>query len=200
MNILLASSNAGKVGEFAELLPRVSMIPWPAQAPEIPEDGAFFQDNALQKATFARDWWLAHSMARVDGVLADDSGLCVDALWGGPGVLSARFAKGMPWSEKNLRLLSMIPQDAPRTARFVCVLVWLPFPHGRYRIVSGTVEGEMALESRGDAGFGFDPVFVPDGYDRTFGELSPEEKHVLSHRGRACAALRNHLGLSSRVG
>ena len=85
MDILLATRNAGKLREFQELLPGQTLFPGPPGRPEIPEEGAFFQDNALQKATFARDWWAAHGTARVDGVLADDSGLCVDALWGGPG-------------------------------------------------------------------------------------------------------------------
>ena len=85
MDLLLASRNPGKLREFQQLLPGLALVPWPPEAPEIPEEGAFFQDNALQKATFARDWWLAHGTVPVDGVLADDSGLCVDALWGGPG-------------------------------------------------------------------------------------------------------------------
>ena len=92
LKVLLASRNAGKLREFAELLPDLQFVPWPAEAPELPETGAFFQDNALQKAEGAQAWWLVHGTEPVDGVLADDSGLCVDALWGGPGVLSARFA------------------------------------------------------------------------------------------------------------
>ncbi|HWQ07633.1 MAG TPA: non-canonical purine NTP pyrophosphatase, partial [Holophaga sp.] len=115
LTLLLASRNTHKLHEFRELLPGVSFVPWPAEAPEIPEDGAFFQDNALQKATFAHAWWERHGTQRVDGVLADDSGLCVDALWGGPGVLSARFAKDLKRDDKNRKLLAMVPPGAART-------------------------------------------------------------------------------------
>ena len=187
MDILLASRNAGKLSEFKELLPGLSLLPWPADAPDIPEEGAFFQDNALQKATFARDWWAEHGTARVDGVLADDSGLCVDALWGGPGVLSARFAPGLAQDAKNRRLLAMMPEDRPRTARFVCVLAWAPMA-GAPRTFGGTVEGRLAAEPRGARGFGYDPLFIPDGLGLTFGELPADLKHRLSHRSRACAA------------
>ena len=193
LRILLASRNAGKLREFAELLPGVTLVPWPAEAPELPETGAFFQDNALQKAEGARAWWLAHGTEPVDGVLADDSGLCVDALWGGPGVLSARFAPDLPaYRDKNRRLLAMIPEGADRSARFVCVLAYAPL-RGKSLTAGGSVEGSLASAHRGDGGFGYDPIFIPEGFDRTFGELSAEVKHTLSHRARACAALRERL-------
>ncbi|MBI4913765.1 MAG: non-canonical purine NTP pyrophosphatase [Acidobacteria bacterium] len=190
LKVLLASRNAGKLQEFAELLPGFDLHPWPREAPEIPEEGCFFQDNALQKAGFARAWWRAHGTGPLDAVLADDSGLCVDALWGGPGVLSARFGKGLGQLEKNLRLLDMLPPEASRTARFVCVLALLPLPEGRALITSGQVEGRLAGENRGAGGFGFDPIFIPEGHTQTFGELAPGMKHALSHRGRACERLR----------
>jgi XTP/dITP diphosphohydrolase len=193
LKLLLASRNAHKLREINELLPGVTLVPWPAEAPEIPEDGAFFQDNALQKATFARDWWQAHGSQTVDGVLADDSGLCVDALWGGPGVLSARFAKELDRDPKNRKLLAMLPADAPRTARFVCVLALAPLA-GQPFTVSGAVEGTLAPEPRGQEGFGYDPVFIPQGYTQTFGELSSVVKHTLSHRARAVQALGERLG------
>src|SRR5664279_6299071 len=129
LKILLASRNAGKLREFSELLPDLEFVLWPAEAPELPETGAFFQDNALQKADGARTWWLEHGTEPVDGVLADDSGLCVDALWGGPGVLSARFALDLStYQDRNHRLLAMLPEGAGRTARFVCVLAFTPMP------------------------------------------------------------------------
>lgn len=186
---LLASRNPGKLREFAELLPGFDLVSWPEDAPEIPETGAFFQDNALQKAGFAREWWARHGTQAVDAVLADDSGLCVDALWGGPGVLSARFGKGLSQAEKNLRLLDMLPPQASRAARFVCVLALLPVPSGRALMVSGSVEGSLAMENLGSEGFGFDPIFIPEGHGQTFGQLSAAVKHGLSHRGRACAQL-----------
>ena len=187
MRILLASRNPGKLREFQELLEGIQLLPWPAEAPEIPEEGAFFQDNALQKAAFAKAWWLEHGTTPVDGMLADDSGLCVDALWGGPGVLSARFARGLDQDTKNRRLLAMIPVGERRTARFVCVLAWAPMA-GAPRLFTGSVEGSLAPEPRGNEGFGFDPIFIPESLENTFGELSAEVKSRLSHRSRACMA------------
>lgn len=187
MRILLASRNRGKLKEFQELLDGHQLLPWPPEAPDIPEEGAFFQDNALQKAEFARTWWARHGTVPVDGVLADDSGLCVDALWGGPGVLSARFAPGLAYGPKNRLLLSMIPPGAPRTARFVCVLAWAPMD-GAPRTFGGAVEGTLAAEPRGDQGFGYDPIFIPGNLENTFGELPAEVKHRLSHRANACRA------------
>lgn len=193
LKVLLASRNAGKLREFAELLPDLQFVPWPAEAPELPETGAFFHDNALQKAEGAEAWWLVHGTEPVDGVLADDSGLCVDALWGGPGVLSARFAPDLPaYRDKNRRLLAMLPGEAPRQARFVCVLAFVPMGGAPFT-VSGTVEGSLASEPRGEGGFGYDPIFLPEGHDQTFGELPSDLKHHLSHRARACAALRGRL-------
>lgn len=198
MRILLASRNEGKVREFADLLPGFSLIPWPADAPSIPEDGAFFQDNALQKALFARDWWATQGLQPVDAVLADDSGLCVDALWGGPGVLSARFAAGLDYGARNRRLLAMIPAQALRSARFVCVLAYAPVS-GEPFCVDGAVEGALAFEPRGQGGFGYDPIFLPEGFESTFGELPDATKHTLSHRGRAARALLELLENSTRT-
>lgn len=193
MKLLLASRNAHKAQELAELLPGMEFVLWPREAPEIPEDGAFFQDNALQKATHALDWWQEHGTEAVDGVLADDSGLCVDALWGGPGVLSARFAPSLDYPSKNRKLLAMIPAEAPRTARFVCVLALAPMA-GEPFTVGGAVEGTLAFEPRGTNGFGYDPIFIPDEFEQTFGELPTDLQHSLSHRGRAARALRVRLG------
>jgi XTP/dITP diphosphohydrolase len=197
LKVLLASRNAGKLREFSALLPEIHFVLWPVDAPELPETGAFFQDNALQKAEGARAWWLEHGTEPVDGVLADDSGLCVDALWGGPGVLSARFALDLPsYLDRNRRLLAMLPEGADRAARFVCVLAFAPMPgrmHGNPFAVSGAVEGTLAFEHRGENGFGYDPIFIPDGFDQTFGELPIATKHTLSHRARACAALKERL-------
>jgi XTP/dITP diphosphohydrolase len=197
LKILLASRNAGKLREFSTLLPDLQFVLWPVDAPELPETGVFFQDNALQKAEGARAWWLKHGTEPVEGVLADDSGLCVDALWGGPGVQSARFAPDLPaYRDKNRRLLAMLPEGADRGARFVCVLAFAPISgprRGEPFTVSGAVEGTLAYDPRGESGFGYDPIFLPDGYDQTFGELPIELKHTLSHRARACAALRERL-------
>jgi XTP/dITP diphosphohydrolase len=197
LKLLLASSNQGKLAEFRQLLAGIDLVLWPSDAPSLPETGAFFQDNALQKAEGARAWWRSHGTEAVDCVLADDSGLCVDALWGGPGVLSARFAADLPaYRDRNRRLLAMLPSDADRRARFVCVLAFAPMAargHGEPFTVSGAVEGALAFDHRGEGGFGYDPIFIPDGFDQTFGELPSATKHALSHRARACAALRERL-------
>jgi XTP/dITP diphosphohydrolase len=194
VKLLLASRNAHKAQELTELLPGITFLLWPPEAPEIPEDGAFFQDNALQKATFALSWWKQHGPEPIEGVLADDSGLCVDALWGGPGVLSARFAPELDYPTKNRKLLAMIPLDASRTARFVCVLALAPMA-GPAFTVGAAVEGSLAQDNRGSNGFGYDPIFIPHGFEQTFGELPSDTKHGLSHRGRAARALRVRLGL-----
>jgi XTP/dITP diphosphohydrolase len=195
LKVLLASRNPGKLREFAELLPDLALVPWPKEAPELPETGAFFQDNALQKAEGALAWWREHGTESVDAVLADDSGLCVDALWGGPGVLSARFAPDLAsYEDKNRCLLAMVPKGANRSARFVCVLAFVPMA-GEAFTVGAAVEGALAHQHRGSGGFGYDPIFLPEGYDQTFGELPSDTKHTLSHRARACAALRMRLGL-----
>ena len=193
MKVVLATRNLGKVREFQALLPQLELLPWPPEAPDLPEDGAFFADNALQKAEGARAWWRDRGPEPVAGFLADDSGLCVDALWGGPGVLSARFASGHPQTEKNLMLLRLLPEGASRAARFVCVLAFAP-AEGEAWTVDGAVEGRIAPAPRGTGGFGYDPIFLPEGHDRTFGELPPEAKHGLSHRGRAAARLLERLG------
>lgn len=196
LKLLLASSNPGKLAEFRQLLDGFELVAWPVGAPALPETGAFFQDNALQKAEGARAWWLAHGTEPVDAVLADDSGLCVEALWGGPGVLSARFALDLPtYAERNRRLLTLLPEGADRSARFVCVLAFLPMAEpGAAFTVSGAVEGTLADRPRGAGGFGYDPIFLPAGHAQTFGELPAGTKHSLSHRARACAALRARLG------
>ncbi|HXC16095.1 MAG TPA: non-canonical purine NTP pyrophosphatase [Holophagaceae bacterium] len=192
MKLLLATRNTGKLREFSALLPGVELIAWPEAAPELPETGAFFADNALQKAIGARIWWRDHGTVSVDGVLADDSGLCVDALWGGPGVLSARFAPELDQDGKNRKLLSLMPDGASRAAHFVCVLALAPM-EGEPFTVSGVVEGVLGPEPRGAGGFGYDPIFMPEGFDCTFGELPAETKQGLSHRARACAALKAKL-------
>ena len=150
------------------------------------EDGVTFTDNALIKARSARE-------ATGESVVADDSGIEVDALDGAPGVHSARYAGDEASDQDNVdKLLAALadrPDPAARTARFRCVLV-LQHPDGRELVVDGTVEGHVAAAPRGPGGFGYDPVFVPtEGDGRTFGEMDPAEKHALSHRGRALAAL-----------
>lgn len=167
---------------------------------EILETGKTFEENSYIKAS---------EIMKLCGqiTVADDSGLVVDCLDGAPGVYSARFAgfEGL-WPEEgeegsdtddgdnNAKLIRLI-RDVPyekRTARFVSVITMV-YPDGRVLAARGTVEGHLVLEARGGGGFGYDPLFVPEGYDKTFGELGPEVKNSISHRARALEELHRKL-------
>jgi XTP/dITP diphosphohydrolase len=152
---------------------------------EIEETGDTFEENALLKAVAIME--LSGSPA-----VADDSGLEVDWLSGAPGVYSARFAgeacDDLANNRKLLELMAGVPSDH-RTARFVSAIA-LAYPDGRTLVVRGVTEGRLLEEARGAGGFGYDPLFVPEGYDRTYAELPPDEKNRISHRGKALAALK----------
>lgn len=188
-SVVLASANPKKAAEIAEILSdRVALVPRPPEVPDVVEDADTFEGNARLKAV---------ALVEVTGLaaLADDSGLQVDALGGEPGVFSARYAGEGASDEDNVaRLLRELDavgavEPSARTARFRAVLV-LRRPDGAEVVVEGSVEGTIAAGPRGDGGFGYDPVFVPvDGDGRTFGEMGAAEKHAISHRGRALAAL-----------
>jgi XTP/dITP diphosphohydrolase len=191
--IVLASANPKKADEIREILgDAVELIPRPGDIPDVVEDAATFVGNARLKAV---------ALADATGIpaLADDSGLEVDALDGAPGVHSARYAGPNATDADNVaRLLEQLDEagtDTPgeRTARFRCVLV-LRAPDGAELVADGTVEGRIVANPRGDGGFGYDPVFVPDeGDGRTFAEMTSAEKHAISHRGRALRALASRL-------
>ena len=191
--LLIATGNAGKVGEFRDLLGGDryawrTLADFPAVA-EVPETGHTFRSNACLKAA-------GYAAATGLWAMADDSGLAVDALGGRPGVHSARWA-AMHDAEagdaaNNVLLLSQLADVAGdrRTARFVCVLA-VSDPAGRIVFTAAdTMEGRLLRFARGSNGFGYDPLFVPAGLDRTSGELSADEKHRISHRGKALRALR----------
>ena len=198
LNLLVATRNRGKVAELAEMLGgagvRVQSLDDVSTDLDPEEIGRTFRANACLKAS---------AYARETGrrTLADDSGLSVDALAGRPGVYSARFAAmnnaGRGDADNNahlLRLLDKVP-DARRTARFECVLA-VADPAGRIVYTAeGTVEGRILREARGENGFGYDPLFFMDDAGKTTAEMSPAEKHAISHRGRALARLR---GLMNR--
>jgi XTP/dITP diphosphohydrolase len=182
-SLVVATSNQGKVREYGELLKSLpvsvhNLDEFPAIDPP-EETGATFEDNARLKANF-------YSKALGQWVIADDSGLCVDALDGKPGVFSARFAgEGTSYAEKMRVMLEMLVNAGTRTARFECVIA-LSDPLGDIPVIGhGTCEGSIANEPRGSGGFGYDPLFIPNGYDSTFGELSADEKHSISHRRTA---------------
>jgi non-canonical purine NTP pyrophosphatase (RdgB/HAM1 family) len=160
------------------------MDPWP----EIVESGNTYLENALLKA---------RTLARFSGkaVIADDSGIEIDALGGAPGVRSARFAGPEATDEQNNRWMEELLREVPaeqRTARYRCVAVFVT-PQGKEIVAEGTCEGRIALSPRGTGGFGYDPWFLPAGQDQTFGELPAELKHGISHRGEALRALASKL-------
>ena len=194
-DLLVATRNPGKLVELRRLLDaegiagvRVLGLADVPEFPEEPETGATFAENALAKA---RDATKATGLAAV----ADDSGLTVDALGGMPGVLSARWAGRHGDDRANLDLVLGQLADVPderRGAAFVCAAA-LAVPDGDEVVVHGEWTGRLTRSSRGENGFGYDPVFVPDGDTRTSAELAPHEKDALSHRGRAMRALLPHL-------
>lgn len=189
----MATTNRGKFVEIAEAfkdLPfRLLSLRDVPGAPEVVEDGETFLANARKKA---------HQTARWSGklTLADDSGLVVEALGGGPGVHSARYAGEKATDEDNRRKLLREMEGVPegkRRAAFVCVLV-MADPDGREVIAEGRVEGRIAREPRGDGGFGYDPLFLIPSLAKTTAELPLTEKNALSHRGLALKDLRGKLG------
>jgi XTP/dITP diphosphohydrolase len=190
VRVVCASANPDKVAEIRAILGDVvELTPRPAQVPDVVEDGTTLEENARLKASAIAA--VSHLPA-----LADDTGLEVDALGGAPGVWAARYAGDSATYADNvaklLRELSGVPAGA-RTARFRTV-VMVRWPDGREMAAEGVVHGTIALETRGARGFGYDPVFVPDeGDGRTFAEMSEDEKHEISHRGRAVRALAERL-------
>lgn len=186
IRLVLASRNRRKVAEmtriFADAALDVDLLGADAvpDLPEVAETGETFGQNASLKAD-------AVAGAAGTPAVADDSGLCVDALNGMPGVLSARWAGGHGDDAANLTLLLDQLADVPderRGAHFACAAA-LAVPGGVRRVVEGRVDGRLTREPRGAGGFGYDPIFVPDGYTRTTAELSDAEKDAVSHRGRA---------------
>lgn len=189
--LLLATRNAHKTREVREILGHgweVEDLTARPDLPEVEETGATFEENARLKA-------LAGSAHHDGWVLADDSGLEVDALGGAPGVRSARFAGDDADMKANRALLLGKMREVrgkDRRGRFHCVLA-LAKGGEVVRVFHGTVEGVIAPSERGAGGFGYDPIFLPEGSCRTFAEMSGAQKHALSHRGRALAALAAYL-------
>ncbi|TNY38345.1 RdgB/HAM1 family non-canonical purine NTP pyrophosphatase [Thermomonospora catenispora] len=194
--IVLATRNAGKITELRRILAGFEVVgleEYP-DAPEVAETEPTFAGNALLKA---------RAIAACTGLpaVADDSGLCVDALNGMPGVLSARWSGrfGDAAGDKdraNLELvLDQLADVAPerRGAHFACAAA-LALPDGTERVVEGRMRGRIIDAPRGTGGFGYDPIFVPDGESRTLAELSPEEKSAISHRGKAFGGLAPIIG------
>lgn len=195
MDVLLATNNPGKLREFRELL---ADLPISVKSPseiglafEVAEDGDTFEANATTKASA----WAANAQMIC---VADDSGLCVDALDGAPGVYSARWSAMHDIQSDNpdqANLDLVVQQLAPHTnrrARYVCVGA-IALPDGTVHTARGELAGTIIDQPRGVNGFGYDPVFVPEGETRTAAELSAAEKHKISHRGQAMAELKTYL-------
>ena len=181
--LLLATGNAHKVAEVQLILGPSVVVE--ARDPGVEETGTTFEENALLKARVLAD-------ATGELAVADDSGIEIDHLGGAPGIRSARWTDEPDWIPRVLRELEGVT-GAARGCRYVCAAaaVW---PDGREVVVRGTVEGLVADAPRGTGGFGYDPIVVPHEQDgRTFAELTPEEKHQISHRARAFRALAEHL-------
>lgn len=186
IQFVLASHNQKKLAEMATILGElgVEVISLPENAPEPEENGATFEENALIKAQSASDFTGLPA-------IADDSGLCVDALGGAPGIYSARYCEGTDLDRNTFLLKNMQDKDN-RACRFVCAIACI-LPDGKQITVRGECEGELLHESRGGGGFGYDPLFFVPEYGCTFGELPSEVKNRISHRGRALRALKDAL-------
>lgn len=185
--LVVASGNAGKIREIASILSEYNVVGYKQLGftEEIEETGESFYENALIKAKTVSD-------ALGLPALADDSGLCVDALHGAPGIYSARYA-GDGSDESNIdKLLLAMKDEKDRSAKFVSAVV-LYYPDGKIVFAQGETEGEILYERKGTGGFGYDPVFFSKDLNKSFGEASACEKNAVSHRGRALAALRNKL-------
>jgi XTP/dITP diphosphohydrolase len=197
LRLVVASANPDKVKEIVAVLSAatpVVLVPRPEDVPEVAENGATLLDNARLKA---------EALVAATGLaaVADDTGLEVDALGGAPGVYSARYAgDDATYADNVTKLLgALVALDdggGLRAARFKTVAL-AAFPDGSELWTEGVVEGSIAVSGRGENGFGYDPVFVPDpsegGDGRTFAQMTPDEKHALSHRGRAFRALARRL-------
>ena len=189
MLFVLATANEDKAREIAEILGgSVELKPRPATMPDVEETGDTLEENARLKAK---------ALVEATGLpaIADDTGLEVDALDGAPGVYSSRYAGPHATYAENVEklVISLLDVPCPRGARFrtVAIAVW---PNGHELLEEGYVRGNIALSPRGNNGFGYDPVFEPEGGGgRTFAEMAPSEKHRFSHRGSAFRALRDGL-------
>ncbi|MBO6165248.1 MAG: XTP/dITP diphosphatase [Eubacterium sp.] len=188
MKLIFATGNENKMREIREILAgrgyEILSMKEAGVDIDVEENGKTFSENALIKAR-------AISKASGELVLADDSGLEIDALGGEPGIYSARYmGHDTSYTVKNNNLIERLEgvPDEERTARFVCAMAAV-FPDGREEVVVGTMEGRIGYEIAGENGFGYDPIFFLPEYGKTSAEISPEEKNAISHRGKALRAI-----------
>lgn len=179
MTLLLATNNAGKVREFHRLMPEVDLLVPSDLGLQLSyeENGETFLENAVGKA---------RQLYRKGGIatLAEDSGLVVPALGGAPGVRSARYGGNISQKQRNFLLINSLANAADRSAMFVCCITVILAEY-RLLIVQETVQGKIITEPKGSGGFGYDPIFQSLGNDKTFAQLSEDNKNEISHRGRA---------------
>ena len=190
MKLVLASKNKKKLAEMNDILSHLGVeVCSEAEAGvdvEVEETGTTFEENSLLKA---------RAVMEASGLpaIADDSGLCVDALQGGPGVYSARYGgEEMSYPEKIRMLLQTMQGQTPRTCHFACHITCC-FPNGEVLDAEGKCQGTVAFVPMGEGGFGFDPIFFVPDLKKTFAQLSPEEKNAISHRGNALRAFAEQL-------
>ncbi len=192
MRLVFATNNAHKLQEVREILPvdvEVISLHEIGFDKEIDETGTTLEENSRIKAEEVYQYVIRNAQcAMIDGVFADDTGLEISALGGEPGVYTARWA-GEPSNPENNRKKALVELDGinNRQAQFRTVVTLIR--NGRTEQVEGVVRGEIATEERGNRGFGYDPLFIPEGYDKTFAELPSEVKNGISHRARAMQAL-----------
>lgn len=189
MKLIIASNNKHKIYEIKKILggkfDEILSLREAGIDHETLEDGTTFMENAVKKA---------REISEISGCysLADDSGICVDALDGAPGIYSARFSGGSDEDNNDL-LLEKLKAEENRRAHYTCAMA-LVSPTGEQVLAEGYMYGTVINERRGEHGFGYDPLFVPDGYTRTVAELSDDEKNTISHRANALSLLLEKLG------
>jgi len=188
--LIFASHNEGKISEIKNMLKPLGISVLSGidlKLPDVEETGTTFEENAYIKA-------LAAAKQQNIPCIADDSGLCVDAIGGRPGVYSARYAPNRDFDKGMDKLLQEIEETKSdnRAAHFSCVIV-LAQPDGSYKSFEGRVDGHIAQKKSGFKGFGYDPIFIPTGYTRSFAEFDSAEKSKISHRGRALQKFINYL-------
>lgn len=183
--LLLATTNQAKIRELSHLLTPFGIEPVPASTlgiPEPDETGATFQENSLNKAIF-------YSKQSDMPVLADDSGLCISALDGAPGIFSARWAgPESDYGKACARIQRELEGKDDRSAHFECALT-LAWPDGHTEVFTGTVKGTIVDSAVGTNGFAYDPIFIPEGYNKTFAQMGDNEKCIISHRAMALESL-----------
>lgn len=189
MKLVFASNNAHKLAEVRQIMPsgvEILSLHEIGFEHEIDETGTTLEQNSAIKAEAVYNWILDNGQWTIDGVFADDTGLEIDALGGQPGVYTARWA-GEP-AANRAKALHELEGKTNRGAQFRTVITFIKANGDRFA-VSGIVRGRIAEEEYGQGGFGYDPVFIPEGYDKTFGELPAAVKNRISHRSRALAEL-----------